>query len=153
MLKGEQPLVSVVSAHPGTKGAAVLEEMMAIVKDGTLEGFKVQLSFSFEKEEGLFLRDSDWHKKSYSLRYERRGDLMILPIGKEISGNRATDAARNILRMIERGRNWVAFDGQKKEEVVITEAYGREKNPMAVERRRTRKHARKFWRRLPGYAW
>lgn len=125
----EQPLVTVVSARTGTRGADILQAMRELNEQRRrgADGRVLELDFCLlgadDKSRGLFLRDCGRGVRlgSFSLCCVRGAEgVWELPVSDKFRGGSNgrcfVRAAEAILAMIRRGERWVNKRGEFMEE-------------------------------------
>lgn len=132
-------LVTVVSAQPNTRAAAVLAEIQRINDKRRSEGDEraIVLKCQLGGEEGLWLKEATHGRRySFSGRYVvTAAGQFALEIGSRLPEASVTRTAEMILAIIRRGENWESRAG------CCAKAYGPERNPRSRRRRRVRRAA------------
>gem|GEM_PF-4681348 len=127
--EGITMMVPVVSADAGTKAGKVLKQIAKLALEQSLPIVTAKDCFA-----GLNLREVPG--KSFSLKYKKEGDVLVLPIGRDLPESRALHVAQSIIAMIRRGENWQDKGKNPDFKHIHTCAYGADRGPKAKKPRK-----------------
>jgi len=117
-------LVPAVSAQTGTKAGKVLRAIDNLVREKSLP-----ITIFENRLKDLHLREVPG--QSFSLKYWKEGDVLILPIGHDLpdAPRKILHVAQSIVAMIMRGDNWQDKGTSPDCSHSHTRAYGADSRP------------------------